>query len=57
LLGLLFDPENGGSAFSRNVGELLLHRVTFQKIFLFIDTAVENLKFTGLNLGWALRSV
>jgi hypothetical protein len=38
LLGLLFDPEDGGDMFLRNVSSLLngLHGVIFQKTELFI---------------------
>jgi hypothetical protein len=39
LLGLLFDPEDGGDLFLRNVTEI--HGVTTQKTVLFIVTAVE----------------
>jgi hypothetical protein len=34
LLGLLFDPEDGGNTFLRNVGEILLYGVTSQKAVL-----------------------
>jgi hypothetical protein len=43
LLGLFFDPEDGGDMFLQNVLTFNgLHGVIFQKIELFINTAVRT---------------
>jgi hypothetical protein len=43
LLGLTFNPGDGGHTFLQNVGEsTVLHSVTSQMIVLFIVTAVRT---------------
>jgi hypothetical protein len=44
LLGLFFDPEDGGDIFLRNIGLTFngLHGVISPKIELFITTAVRT---------------
>jgi hypothetical protein len=52
LLGLFFDPEDGGEMFLRSVGRLLngLHGVISQKKALFITTGVRTSNPTYLKV-------
>jgi hypothetical protein len=49
LYGIVFDPDDGGSMFLRNVGELRLHGVTYQKINKLHSHRYENLKSKTVN--------
>jgi hypothetical protein len=53
LLGLLFNPQNGGNIFFRNIILSDLHGVHTQKIIIFTVIAIRSSKSRGLNLAVA----